>query len=40
MLFDGDNLDEGTCELQIRLPSFDGTQISNQYIKKTLLQYE
>ena len=40
MLFDDDNLDEATSELQIPLPSFDGTQISNHYRRKIPLKYE
>ena len=41
MLLDNDdNLDEGTCELQIPLTDFGETLIPNQYIRKILLKYE
>ena len=38
MLFDDDNLDGETSKLQIPLPKFDGTKISNQYRRKIPLK--
>ena len=40
LLDNDDNLDEGTCELQIPLTDFGETLIPNQYIRKILLKYE